>query len=235
MTGKLQGAPFLTPRLVLFDLDGTLVDSAPDIAASVNALLEADGLAPHSLTAVRVMIGNGLETLVERAYEAHGMQLDPPALRQRHALMTTIYAGHLVELTRLRAGAREAVRAVRARGLGSGVVTNKPEGFSRTILAHFGLLADLDIVIGGDSGYPRKPAPDMLLAACAALGVPPQAAVLVGDSRADLASARAADIACVLVRGGYCDCPADDLGADLVIDELDAVPALLGAHEEVTP
>jgi phosphoglycolate phosphatase len=226
MTGRSAALPF-RPAVVLFDLDGTLVDSAPDIAAAVNELLAAEGLAPHSEPAVRGMIGHGLEKLVERAFAAHGIVLDQQALRSRHAAMADIYARHLTNLTTLRPGAREAVRAARRSGARSGVVTNKPEGFSRTILAHFDLLAAVHAVIGGDSGYPKKPAPDMPLAACERLGATPDATVLVGDSRADLASARAAGMACLLVRGGYSDVPVDELGAELVIDDLAALPAAL--------
>jgi phosphoglycolate phosphatase len=221
----------LRPSVVLFDLDGTLVDSAPDIAAAVNELLAMEGFAPHSVPAVRGMIGHGLEKLVERAFAAHGIVLDQEALRSRHEAMAGIYARHLTNLTTLCPGAREAVRAVRRSGTPSGVVTNKPEGFSRTILAHFDLLAAVSEVIGGDSGYPKKPAPDMLLAACERLGKRPDEGVLVGDSPADLASARGAGMSCVLVRGGYCDGPVHELGADLVIDDLAALPAALSARE----
>jgi phosphoglycolate phosphatase len=149
--------------------------------------------------------------------------------------MNEIYARHLTDLTSLLPGAAEAVRAVRGDGIGCAVVTNKPEAFSSTILAYFDLLADIETVIGGDSGYPKKPAPDMLLAACDRLGVRPGETVLVGDSGADLASARAAGIACILVRGGYCDQPVDELGADLVIADLNALPAVLRLTEEASP
>lgn len=232
MTSPFPRPLSATPGLVLFDLDGTLIDSAPDIALSVNALIEADGLPPHTLAAVRGMIGNGLEKLVERAYVEHGVHLDPQTLAKRQACMSVIYAGHLVELTQLREGAREAVAAVRALGLRSAVVTNKPERFSQRILDHFGLLAAFNLVIGGDSGFPKKPAPDMLFAACTRLGVPPRETILIGDSRADLGCARAAGIGCILVRGGYCDRPVEELGADRVIGELTDLPALLGALEE---
>jgi phosphoglycolate phosphatase len=234
MIGRSQALTF-RPTAVLFDLDGTLVDSAPDIAAAVNHLLATEGLAPHSVPAVRGMIGHGLERLVERAFAAHDIVLDQEALRGRHAAMSDIYARHLTNLTTLRPGAREAVRAASRSGALS-VVTNKPEGFSRAILAHFDLLAAMRAVIGGDSGYPKKPAPDMLLAACERLEATPDETVLVGDSRADLASARAARIACILVRGGYSDRPVDELGADLVIDDLAALrTALSGAPEETCP
>ena len=236
MIGRRPAALPFRPKVVLFDLDGTLVNSAPDIAAAVNELLAAEGLAPHSLPAVRGMIGHGLEKLVERAFAAHGAGLDEKTMRGRHAAMTDIYARHLTNLTVLRPGAREAVVAANRSGARSGVVTNKPEGFSRTILAHFDLLAAVRDVIGGDSGYPKKPAPDMLLAACERLGATPEGTILVGDSRADLASARAAGMACVLVRGGYSDGAVDALGADLVIDDLAALPAALsGAAKETSP
>jgi phosphoglycolate phosphatase len=233
MSGQSPAALPFRPRVVLFDLDGTLVDSAPDIAAAVNELLASEGLATHSVPAVRGMIGHGLEKLVERAFAARGIVLDQEALRGRHAAMAGIYARHLTNLTTVRPGAREAVRAARRSGARSGVVTNKPEGFSRTILAHFDLLTAVHEVIGGDSGYPKKPAPDMLLAACERLGGRPGETILIGDSSADLSSARAAGMACVLVRGGYCDGSVDELGADLVIDELTALPAALsGAPKE---
>jgi len=214
-------------RLVLFDLDGTLVDSAPDIAVSINLLMTTHGLPQHSLVAVRGMIGDGIEMLVRRAFAANAIDLDAAELEDRYGEMLVIYGAHLVELTTLREGAAEAVRAARRIGLSTGVVTNKSEGFSRTILERFGLLGDLDLVIGGDSGFARKPAPDMLLAACLQVGCAVEAAVLVGDSAADLNSARAAGMACILVRGGYSAIPADALGADAVIAEpVDFLPLL---------
>lgn len=214
-------------RLALFDLDGTLVDSAPDIAAAVNELLAKHGLAAHPLSVVRGMIGHGIEKLVERAFAAHGFAPEGDKLAERHTEMMGIYCRHLTRLTALRDGASEAVGAARRMGLCTGVVTNKPEGFSRTILAHFGMLGDLDMVIGGDSGFARKPAPDMLMAACRAIGCDADEAFLVGDSEADLAAARAAGIACILVRGGYARVDVELLEADLVIDDLRDFPALL--------
>lgn len=217
-------------RLVLFDLDGTLVDSAPDIAVSVNLLMARHGLSEHSLYAVRGMIGDGIETLVKRAFAANGIGLDAAELAERNSEMLTYYGANLVGATTLRAVAADAVRAARGRGLATGVVTNKSEGFSRTILDSFGLLAELDLVIGGDSGFGRKPSPDMLFEACRKVGCAPGSAVLVGDSAADLGAARAAGMPCILVHGGYSAIPADALGADAVIAEPGDLLALLSAR-----
>jgi len=216
-------------RLVLFDLDGTLVDSAPDIATSVNLLMVRNSLPTHSLVAVRGMIGDGIETLVRRAFAANGVALEADALRSRHEEMLAIYGSNLTKLTTLREGATEAVRASRRAGLATGVVTNKSEGFSRSILEAFALLDDMDLVIGGDSGFRRKPAPDMLLEACRRTGCPPGAATLVGDSPADFSAGRAAGVTCVLVRGGYSAAPVDTLGADHVIAEPGDFVSLLPA------
>lgn len=208
-------------RAVFFDLDGTLVDSAPDITAAVNELMAAYGMEPHSLAAVRAMIGNGMETLVERAFAAHGVALSMRDFRERRETMVDIYARNLTRLTTLRPGAASSIAAARAAGLNTGVVTNKPEGFSRIILSHFDLSRALDLVIGGDSGHGRKPSPDILHAACEALRYSVDEAMLVGDSAADADAARAAGMACVILRGGYTDRPAESLGADRIVERLD--------------
>ena len=214
-----------SPRAIFFDLDGTLVDSAPDIAAAVNELMAGHGLAPHSLEVVRGMIGNGIEALVERAFAAHGSVLSRREFHDRDAAMIEISADNRTRLTALRHGAAQALSAAHAAGLRTGVVTNKPEGFSRIILSHFNLLANLDLVIGGDSGYPKKPSPDMLLAACRACGCGTNEAMLVGDSATDVAAARAAGVTCIILRGGYTAIPAEAIGADCVIDRLDELEA----------
>jgi phosphoglycolate phosphatase len=204
----------------LFDLDGTLVDSAPDLADAIGELMRQYDLAPHSLAAVRGMVGHGIEKLVERAFRAHGVVLSAGQLAERYERMMDIYGRHLTARTTLLPGALEALEDAKARGLGTAVVTNKPEGFSRTILAELGLAGFVDVVVGGDSGFARKPAPDMLLAACRMLGLDPLAVEMVGDSAADVASACAARIRSVVVRGGYTDRPAEELGADHVIGSL---------------
>jgi len=230
---RMDAVPRGRLHAVFFDLDGTLVDSLPDLAASVNDLMAVYGLAPHPLPTVRGMIGNGIEKLVERAFAAHDIVLDDAELAERFERMMGIYGNHLTGLTTLAPGAGEALKAARRIGARTGVVTNKPEGFSRTIVTYFGLAADVDLVIGGDSGYPKKPGPEMLLAACALSACQPADAVMVGDSGADVAAARAAGMPSIVLRGGYTNLSAEELGADFIIDGFDALPGLLASLQGV--
>jgi phosphoglycolate phosphatase len=208
------------PEVILFDLDGTLIDSAPDIAAAANELLAEDRLGPLAVAQVRAMVGNGIRKLVERAYAACGEPLAGETLDARHARMMEIYAAHLTNLTTLMQGAAEALAAWHDAGVKIAVVTNKPEAFSRTILAHFGLAPFIDLVIGGDTGPARKPAPDMLLHALTQFGAAPGGALMIGDGSADIDAARAANVCSVAVSGGYTAVPAEALGADMHIETL---------------
>lgn len=217
------------PRAALFDLDGTLIDSAPDIRAAVNELLATHGIAPLSLDQVRSFIGNGVKKLVERAFAATAGPLTPDRLEREYADMFAIYGRHLTDLTTLLPGAREMLEALRAQGIGLGLVTNKPQRFIETILDHFGLSPLFTVAVGGDAGAPVKPAPDMLFAAMKALGAAPGDTVMVGDSASDVLSARNAGVAAVLLRGGYTTTPVEALGADALIDRLADLPAVLTA------
>lgn len=208
------------PRAVLFDLDGTLIDSAPDLHASVNILLARRGLGPLTLPQVTSMIGNGVRKLVERAFSAAGHPLDADALDLEHEAMIGIYGDNLTVLTRLMPGAREVMDWLAEEGVRMAVITNKPQMPAEAILDHFGLSPLLSCVIGGDSGVEKKPAPDMVFAALERLGVQLEDAVLVGDSPADVGCARAAGLPVIVVRGGYTTVPVGEMGADLVIDAL---------------
>lgn len=138
--------------------------------------------------------------------------------------MMGIYGGHLTGATQLMPGARELVTACAGAGVMIGIVTNKPEGFTRTIVDHFGLANSVRAIVGGDSGPARKPAPDMLLHALGQMKVAPHRAVMVGDSPADIDAANAVPMASIAVRGGYTSMPVEKLGADLVVDGLSEVP-----------
>jgi phosphoglycolate phosphatase len=208
-------------RAVLFDLDGTLIDSVPDITEAVAELMGSEGLAAHDEAAVRRMVGHGVEKLVERAFAAHGRALEPGGLVAMTARMMTIYPRHLVAKTRLMPGVEQALD--RLAGMALAVVTNKPEGPTRSILQHFALLDRFALVLGdrGPGRLIKKPAPDMLLYAATALGSSAADTVMVGDSGADILAARAARMRSVAVRGGYHAEPLETYAPDLVIDTLE--------------
>ncbi|WP_185985272.1 phosphoglycolate phosphatase [Aureimonas mangrovi] len=215
------------PSAILFDLDGTLVDSVPDIHAALNETLESYGEPPFTIEAVARMVGRGVPTLIERAYEALDKPLDAATRDRIVDRFLAIYGPRATELTTLNPGATGAVLGLAERSHRLGVVTNKPEAATQKILDHFGLAEAMAIVIGGDAGVPRKPAPDLILLACKKLGIEPSEGLFVGDSQYDVEAARAAGMSVVVLEGGYSARPAGELGADRVVKRLDEIEALL--------
>ncbi|MDX1730054.1 MAG: phosphoglycolate phosphatase [Aurantimonas coralicida] len=211
------------PQAVLFDLDGTLVDSAPDIHAALNETLASYGEPPFTLEAVTRMVGRGVPVLIERAWEGLGKSIDPAERDRVVARFLAIYEPRATELTTLTASASKTTRALVEAGTPIGVVTNKPEAATREILGHFGLSELMQVVVGGDAGPPKKPEPGLLLLACERLGLAVDQVAFVGDSENDVAAAKAAGMAVVVLRGGYTSIAADELGADAVIDRLDGL------------
>lgn len=220
------------PQAVLFDLDGTLIDSVPDLTSAVNDLLETESHEPLTQDEVRRMIGHGVRKLVERAFAARDIALEGEALDAMTDRMMTIYGRCLTIETTLMPGAEQLVTAYARAGVKIGVVTNKPEAFSRAIIEHFGLGDSVHVIVGGDTGPARKPAPDMLRHALEQIGVGAHRALMVGDSPADIDAAKAVPMASIAVRGGYTTVPADELGADIVIDSLNEVPQAIERLKE---
>lgn len=212
------------PKAVLFDLDGTLVDSVPDIHEALNEMMAMEGRSLFTVEDVGRMIGGGVPKLVDRAYDALGVALAPDDRERLVALYLSLYEPRATRLTRLNAGAEEILSHLTDRGLKVGVVTNKPGAATVEILRHFTLEDRLHVVVGGDSGPPVKPAPGLLLMAAERLGLDPADIVFVGDSDNDVDAAKAAGMTVVVVRGGYTIRPADALGAHAVIDRLDLLP-----------
>jgi phosphoglycolate phosphatase len=229
-----MNAPFLPQRLaaVLFDLDGTLIDSVPDITEAVAELMQTDSLPRFSEPEVRKMVGLGVEVLVERAYRARGIEMDEAFRGERLSRMLAIYPRHLVGKTTLMPGAEAAMGYLDGLGVRMGVVTNKPLGPTIEILDYFGMGKRFALVIGDrPAGDPRalkrKPAPDMILHAVAELDVPLDGAIMVGDSGTDIGAAKNAGVFAIAVRGGYTPEPIESYGPDLVIDTLADLPAAL--------
>ena len=211
----------MNPTLLL-DLDGTLVDSVPDLAAAVNRMLLARALPPLALGAVTSMVGDGLPVLVERALAARGRRFDPDAL----AAVGADYAANLAVASRLFPDVVPSLAALAEDGWRLAVCTNKPHAAARSLLAALGL-GDCFVAIGGGDSFPvRKPDPAHLLATLAAAGGEPARAVMVGDHANDIAAARGAGIKVVFAGWGYG--PASlGAGADAVAERFSALPAIV--------
>ena len=207
----------------MFDLDGTLVDTAADIHAVLADVLYETGHPVPDLPAVRSMIGDGARVLIERAV-GHVAAADVDDLYRRFTLR---YAEVPCRHSRLYPGAEDVLADLRAKGVLLGLCTNKPQAATIGLLEALGLGDAFHAVIGGDAlAGIRKPDPAHLAAVLDALSVPPGRAVMVGDSRNDLLAARGLSVPCVLVSFGYTAIPACELGADTVINELRELPSL---------
>jgi phosphoglycolate phosphatase len=189
----------MLPRLLVFDLDGTLVDSSQDLADSVNALLSELGAPPLSEEEVTKMVGEGAAVLVKRALVRAGIAFDPRAALER---FLDHYDRRLLATTKPYPGMVDALEALRPR-VRLAVLTNKPAAPSVRILEGLGLLDFFPDVIGGDSPLGRKPNPAGLLALVERANVTPDATLLIGDSPVDLATARAAGTSICLARYGF--------------------------------
>jgi len=184
-------------RAVVFDLDGTLIDSAPDIAAVLNRVLAAQGLAPLPLAEVRGMIGDGARALLERGYAARGM-----AFEQRFLdAFIEDYQDNPVRETICYPGIAETLPVLQAQGRQLGVCTNKPIGPTRRILEALGIAGHFAAITGGDSTPYRKPDPRHLAATLAEMEV--SEAVMIGDHDNDFAAAEGLKIPAIFVNWGY--------------------------------
>ncbi len=212
-------------RLVVFDLDGTLVDSSTDIADAANALIAELGGRPLPAPAIVGMVGEGAALLVRRALAAASIDVDPgTALARFIALYDERLLAHTVPYD----GMLEALDAI-GQTAPMAVLTNKPSAPSERLLEGLGLRHYFQAVIGGDTPFGRKPAPGGLLHLAAAAGVTPGETLLVGDSPIDLATARSAGTHICLVRYGFGFrfSDADFLGHESFVDRAGELPAVI--------
>jgi phosphoglycolate phosphatase len=183
----------------VFDLDGTLVDSAPDLHAALDRLMAVKRLPGFARAEVVAMIGDGVRVLLERAYAARGIALDEADLQ--HFMMD--YEANAAVLTRAFDGIPELLGGLRDAGWRLAVCTNKPEGAARVLLSGLGLDAHFSALGGGDSFPMRKPDPGHLRATLAAAGAMPEDAVMIGDHRNDIEAARGAGVRAIFAGWGY--------------------------------
>ncbi|MHB8529214.1 MAG: phosphoglycolate phosphatase [Caulobacteraceae bacterium] len=216
--------PPLAGASVIFDLDGTLVDTAADLVGTLNSLLAEEGVAPLPLAQARPMIGRGARVLIARGYAAAGLVVDEtraPALLER---FIAAYRERIAVESVAFEGAGAALGQLAAAGARLAVCTNKPTGLSLDLLAKLDLLAYFTAVVGPEFTPAPKPDPRHLLAAIARTAGRADRAVMVGDSAADAAAARAAGTALVLTSFGYSETPAADLAPDALLDKFADLP-----------
>ncbi|HKM65070.1 MAG TPA: phosphoglycolate phosphatase [Acidisphaera sp.] len=215
-------------RCVVFDLDGTLVDSVPDLTAAANRMLAARGLASVTIPEVTRMVGDGVAALVRRAFAARGAQADEAAIDG----FTADYTAHAADATTLFPGAAEALAELTGSGWRLAICTNKPEAAAHALLAALGVDHLFAAIGGGDSFPVRKPDPAHLRATLERAGGTPGRAVMVGDHRNDVAAAAGAGLPCIFAAWGY-GTPEMSAGAARVAHRIAEVPAmaadLLGA------
>ena len=200
----MAAIPARTLRAVLVDLDGTLLDTAPDLAHAANAARQAFGLPPLAVARIAQFVGKGTDMLVQRALtDALDGRLDAASFERAKQVFEESYRGINGTLSRVFDRVPEALELLRSAGLGLACVTNTPSQFTLPLLQRCGLFPRLDVVACGDQVARRKPFPDLIELACARLQVAPGQALLIGDSLNDAQAAHAAGSGSVLVETGY--------------------------------
>jgi phosphoglycolate phosphatase len=219
---------------VLIDLDGTMVDTAPDIVAAVDRMLNDFGAAPLPFERVSGFIGNGVPRLVQRSLDAAALG-ERVALEHAQTVFERHYAVTNAELGRVYPGVMAGLSALRRHGYRCACVTNKPRTLAAALLAKTGLAAWLDVLVAGDTLASMKPSPEPLWHACRLLDAEPERCVLVGDSAVDVAAARAAGLPIFIVSYGYgCASGADRPRCDALIDSFESLPAMLAQARHPT-
>lgn len=217
------------PRMILLDVDGTLVDSVPDLAYCVDAMMERLGRAPYGEAVVRDWVGNGVERLVRRALIGK-LDGEPDEADFEHALpvFLELYRDNTSGRSFLYPGIREGLDYLQGAGYPLGCVTNKAAQFTEPLLRHLGVYDYFDIVVSGDTLPRKKPDPMPLLHAAQHFGVDPGDALMVGDSVSDVKAARAAGFRIVCMSYGYNHgVDIHTANPDAVIDSLTEIQGLL--------
>jgi phosphoglycolate phosphatase len=216
----------MTPaRIVVFDLDGTLVDTAPDLINALNFVLDREGLPPVPLHAARNMIGAGARKLIERGLELEGRSVTSDDITRLTGDFIDYYAAHIADASRPFEGLENALDDLGARGYRFAVCTNKLEWLSKLLLDRLQLSSRFSAICGADTFGISKPDPAILQQTIARAGGELSAAIMVGDAGPDIGVARRAGIPVIGVEFGYTEVPIADLKPDRVIGHMRDLPA----------
>src|SRR5712671_2177710 len=212
-------------RIVVFDLDGTLVDTAPDLIDALNYVLDREGLPPVPLQSARNMIGAGARKLIERGLELDGRVTSAEDISRLTADFIDYYAAHIADASRPFEGLESALDDLAAQGFRFAVCTNKLEWLSKLLLDRLGLSSRFSAICGADTFGVSKPDPAILQQTIARAGGQLSAAIMVGDAGPDIGVARRAGVPVIGVEFGYTDVPIADLKPDRLIGHMRELPA----------
>jgi phosphoglycolate phosphatase len=212
-------------RTIVFDLDGTLVDTAPDLISALNFVLDREGLAPVPLHSARNMIGAGARKLIERGLELEGRSMSADEVSRLTSDFIDYYAAHIADASRPFEGLESALDDLSARGYRFAVCTNKLEWLSKLLLDQLGLSARFSAICGADTFGVSKPDPAILKQTIARAGGELSSAIMVGDAGPDIGVARRAGIPVIGVEFGYTEVPIADLKPDRLIKHMRELPA----------
>ena len=216
----------LRDSMIVFDLDGTLVDTAPDLHRALNHVLADQGVPLADLEEVRRHVGQGSWKLIERTYEQHGIEADAALLSALTEKFVDVYASDIARFSQVFPGVEATLDALSDAGAAFCVCTNKRTGLSDLLLEAVGLRSRFKAVVGADSVPNRKPHGDHYRAALAASGGKLEKSLMVGDSAADVGAARAAGAPVALVSFGYTQTAPEHLGADAVFSHYSELPEI---------
>jgi phosphoglycolate phosphatase len=218
----------LAPTIV-FDLDGTLIDTALDLVDTLNVVFAREGLPPVAYETARNLIGGGARAMIARGIEAEGRVLDPPKLEQMFDDFIAYYSAHVADRSRPFPGLVDALDALASGGYRFAVCTNKLERLSVLLLEKLNLADRFEAICGQDTFGIQKPDPEILRRTIAAAGGNPLRAVMIGDSLTDIRTARAAGVPVVAVDFGYSERPVSEFKPDQIVSHFEQLPAAIAA------
>lgn len=223
----MPDTPLYADCTIVFDLDGTLVDTAPDLTAALNHVLAQEGYAPLPVSEVRNLVGHGARVLIERGMGLNGRTLSGEELQRMFNQFIEYYGRNISANSTPFPGVVRTLEYFKARQARMGVCTNKPEALSLALLDALNLRGHFTAILGSDSLNVRKPDPAHLLETIRQAGGDPAHAVMIGDSAVDIDTARAANIPVIAVSFGYSQTPVRELGAETVIDSFEELIRVL--------
>lgn len=216
-------------KAILFDLDGTLTHSAPDLQTAANVVCHARGWQEFDLDTIITFVGNGVPKLVERVFKARGASIEEADYQTAVMDFLAYYDKHTTDLTKPYDGVVEALDILKSQSIPMGVVTNKPEAPARKILQELGMEEYFPAVVGGDSTAAKKPDPAPYLAACETLGVNADDTVFVGDSEHDSETVERINVPFILYKNGYRNVAVEDIKYWQAIDGFSDLVAALNS------